>query len=126
VSCDEAGCITQLAGGGLIALSLKPEALADDCERAALVVTTRQAPASCQSTVISGERLRGQAGLALWRIRDGYAVAAIRPKERDRPWAPAAPTLAGDAETDLTAAPRIAVPKPVDATPAEADQQQED
>jgi competence protein ComEC len=126
VSCDEAGCVTQIAGGGFVALSLKPEGLADDCERAALVVTTRQAPASCQSRVISGDRLRGQAGMALWRTRDGYAVAAIRPRERDRPWAPGAVGVAGDAETDVIGAPRPAVPKPVDATPAEADQQQED
>ena len=27
VSCDEAGCVTPLAGGGLVALALKPEAL---------------------------------------------------------------------------------------------------
>jgi competence protein ComEC len=126
VSCDEAGCVTQIAGGGFAAMSLKPEALADDCERAALVVTTRQAPASCHSTVISGAHLRGQAGLALWRARYGYAVVATRPKERDRPWAPAAPVLAGDAATDVTVPPRTATPKPVDATPAEADQQPED
>jgi len=126
VSCDEAGCVTQIASGGFVALSLKPEALADDCERAALVVSTRQAPASCQATVISGERLRAQAGLALWRTRDGYAASAIRPKERDRPWAPASPALAATAETDVTVGPRAAAPKPVDATPAEADQQPED
>jgi len=126
VSCDEAGCVTQVASGGYVALSLKPQALADDCERATLVVTTRQAPASCQSTVISGERLRGQAGLALWRTRDGYVVIAIRPKERDRPWAPAAPAVAGATEANVALAPRTAAPKPVDATPAEADQQEED
>src|SRR3954449_10698507 len=44
VSCDEAGCVAQMGGGGLVALALKPEALGDDCERAALLVTTRQAP----------------------------------------------------------------------------------
>jgi competence protein ComEC len=118
--------VAQMASGGFVALALKPEALADDCERAALVVTARQAPASCPSTVIAGERLRGQAGMAVWRTRDGYAVTAIRPKERDRPWAPAPPVLAGAAETDLTVTPRTAAPKPVDATPAEADQQAED
>jgi competence protein ComEC len=89
-------------------------------------VTARQAPASCPSTVIAGERLRGQAGMAVWRTRDGYAVTAIRPKERDRPWAPAPPVLTGAAETDVTITPRAAAAKPVDATPAEADQQAED
>src|SRR5215210_6629888 len=89
VSCDDAGCVVQMAGGGFVALALKPEALADDCERAALVVTARQAPTSCRSVVVAGEKLRGQGGMALWRARDGYAVAAIRPKAVDRPWSPA-------------------------------------
>src|SRR5665647_682656 len=75
VSCDEAGCVTPLAGGGLVALALRPEALADDCERAALVVTARQAPASCSSAVMSGDRLRGQGATALWRTGSGFAIA---------------------------------------------------
>src|SRR6202035_1983017 len=67
VSCDEAGCVTPMGGGGLLALALRPEALADDCARAALVMTARQAPASCSSAVISGDRLRGQGATALSR-----------------------------------------------------------
>ena len=43
VSCDEAGCVAQLADGALVALALRPEALADDCAQAALVVTARGA-----------------------------------------------------------------------------------
>src|SRR5215212_2585923 len=86
VSCDEAGCVAQMAGGGFVALALKPEALADDCERAALVVTARQAPNSCRSAVVAGDKLGGQGGLALWGARDGFTVAAIRPKAADRPW----------------------------------------
>jgi hypothetical protein len=64
--------------------------------------------------------------MALWRIRDGYAATAIRPKERDRPWAPAAAAVGAPAETDVILAPRASAPKPVDATPAEADQQAEE
>src|SRR3954449_13147991 len=47
VSCDEAGCVAQLRDGGLVALALRPEALADDCTRAAVVVTARQASPDC-------------------------------------------------------------------------------
>ena len=52
VSCDEAGCVTPMAGGGLVALALRPEALSDDCAQAALLVTARQAPAACAASVI--------------------------------------------------------------------------
>jgi competence protein ComEC len=123
VSCDEAGCVAEMARGGFVALALRPEALPDDCERAALVVTTRPAPASCPSPVISGDRLRSQGAMTLRRMAAGFAIDAIRPKGIDRPWSPAYP---GDSETEAALAPRSKVPRGVDATPAEADQQAED
>jgi competence protein ComEC len=123
VSCDEAGCVTPLAGGGLVALAIRPDALADDCERAALVVTARQAPPSCAPAVMSGDRLRGQGATALRRTANGFAVDAVKPRGTARPWSPA---IAGAAENEATLAPRAKAPRAVDATPAEADQQAED
>ena len=123
VSCDEAGCVTQGARGAFVALALRPEALADDCERAALVVTARQAPVDCAASVIDGERLRRQGAMALRRSREGFAVDAVKPRGIDRPWSPA---IAGDGETEAT----ILAPRPasraVDATPSEADLQADD
>jgi len=124
VSCDEAGCVAQMADGAFVALALRPDALSDDCERAALLVTARQAPPSCPSPVISGDRLRRQGAMALRRSRDGFAADAVRPKGTDRPWSPAA---AGDTETETSLAPRpTTVPRAVDATPSEADLQAEE
>src|SRR5882724_1135403 len=65
VSCDQAGCVTPMADGALVALARRLDALADDCEQAALVVTAKQAPLACQASVISGERLRRQGAMAL-------------------------------------------------------------
>jgi competence protein ComEC len=124
VSCDEAGCVVQMTSGAVVALALRPDALAEDCERAALIVTARQAPPACPSPVIDQERLRRQGAMALRRTRGGFAVDAIRPKGIDRPWSPAAP---GDTEAEPTLAPRpAAVPRVVDATPSEADLQAEE
>jgi competence protein ComEC len=110
-----------MAGGGFVALALRPEALADDCERAALLVTARQPPAACAASVIDLERLRRQGAMALRRGRDGFAVEAVKPRGIDRPWSPAA---AGGGETETTIlAPRLAAPRAIDATPAEADVQ---
>src|SRR5258708_19165467 len=89
VSCDEAGCVTQMADGAFVALALRPDALPDDCDRAALVVTARQAPPSCPSPVIDPDRLRSQGPIALRRTRAGFAVEAVRPRGVDRPLAPA-------------------------------------
>jgi competence protein ComEC len=121
VSCDEAGCVTADTGGRLVALSLKPESLADDCAQAAVVVTTHQTPEDCKATVIGQEMLRQQGTLALRKTENGYTVTAIRPRGVDRPWAPAI------ADTGPEAAPlKRTPPRPVDATPAEADIQAED
>lgn len=124
VSCDETGCVTQSAGGAFVALTLRPEALGDDCERASLIVTARAAPAACAASVIDMERLRRQGALALRRSRDGFDIDAVKPKAIDRPWSPA---IAGDDGTDSTIrAPRATAPRAVDATPSEADLQAEE
>jgi competence protein ComEC len=123
VSCDESGCVTAGAGGSFVALTTRPEALADDCERAALIVTTRQAPQDCAASVIDSERLRRHGALMLRRVRDGFAIDAVKPGGIDRPWSPAVP---GEAESE-TMLRTPGAPRPaVDATPAEADIQGDD
>jgi competence protein ComEC len=124
VSCDELGCVMQSAGGGLVAQALRPEALSDDCERAALIVTLRQAPAGCAASVIDAERLRRQGAMALRHGREGLIVDAAKPRGIDRPWSPAA---ADENGTDAAIpAPRVVPPRAVDATPTEADLQAEE
>ncbi|WGR91980.1 ComEC family competence protein [Bradyrhizobium sp. ISRA443] len=124
VSCDENGCVTQGAGGMLVSLAMRPAALADDCERAALIVTARPAPQGCAASVIDAERLRRHGALVLRRTRDGFAVDAVRPGGIDRPWSPAVP---GDTESETALRPPGRAPRPaVDATPAEADLQGDD
>jgi competence protein ComEC len=121
VSCDASGCVAQGAGGALVALALRPEALADDCERAAVVVTTRQPPAGCGAAVISAERLQRQGALALRRSGSGFVIDAVRPRGIDRPWSPA---IAGEADAETSILPpRLPAPRAVDATPSDADLQ---
>jgi len=122
VSCDEAGCVAEMTDGAFVAVALRPEALTDDCRRAALVVTARQASPACAAAVMSENRLRSQGALALRKTPQGFALAADRPKGVDRPWSPA-PVNDAEAEPGLS---RPAPGRPVDATPSEADQQAED
>ncbi|MDO9563539.1 MAG: ComEC/Rec2 family competence protein, partial [Bradyrhizobium sp.] len=121
VSCDQAGCVAPLADGGLVALAQRPDALADDCARAALLVTARPAPADCGAHVVDRERLQRHGALALRRSPGGFTVDAVRPRGVDRPWSPAvADGVEGEAGVRRPAAPRA-----VDATPWEADWQAE-
>jgi competence protein ComEC len=124
VSCDSSGCVSQTASGTLVALALRPEALAEDCERASLIVTSRQAPQGCAASVVNVERLRRQGAMVLRQGRDGYVVDAVKPGGIDRPWSPAS---GGDGEAESTIRIPGSSPRPaVDATPAEADVQSED
>jgi competence protein ComEC len=123
VSCDGTGCVTQTTSGALVALALRPEALADDCARAALIVTARQAPSPCAAPVIEAERMRRQGALALRKTRDGFLVDAVKPGGIDRPWSPA---IGGESEAASTIIAPRASPRAVDATPSEADLQADD
>jgi competence protein ComEC len=125
VSCDDAGCVTQAPGAGFVALAQRAEALADDCDRATLIVTARPPPAGCAASIIGVERLRRHGAMALRRSLDGsFVVDAVKPAGIDRPWSPA---VAGDNEAEPTIpAPRAGPPRAIDATPSEADVQAED
>ena len=123
VSCDEAGCVTPLADGRLVALTLRIDALADDCSRAALVVTARPAPPDCAAMVIDRQRLARQGALALSLRGDGFVVQPVKARGANRPWSPA---TAGEGESELSLMPRSAAPRAKDATPSETDLQAED
>ena len=122
VSCDEVGCVTEMASGAFVSLAQHPEALPDDCERAALIVTAQQPPSDCAAPAISLDRLRRQGTLALRRSRDGFVIDAVRPAGFDRPWSPA---VAGEGETDPDVV-SSRKPRAIDATPSEDDLQSED
>ena len=123
VSCDDAGCVAPMADGSFVTNASRADALADDCERAALVVTAKQAPPTCAAAVIDQGRLRRQGALALWRREKGFVVDAVKPHGSDRPWSPALP---GDAETDSSMLSRPSAPDKQDATPSDSDLQTED
>ena len=123
VSCDAAGCVAQLAGGRYATLALHSEALADDCARAAVIVTARAVPADCAALVIDRDQLQKRGTMALRQARNGFAIDAVRPKGIDRPWAPAG---ADEAAPDISPArPAPTNARPIDATP-DADAATED
>src|SRR5579871_1749568 len=121
VSCDAEGCVAPMADGRFVALSLKPDGLADDCARAALIVTATSAPPGCSATVIELKRLRAQGAMALRATSRGFAIDAVRPRGTSRPWSP----LTGEFEDAAPAAGRTIPAQPTDATPAESDLQSE-
>ena len=123
VSCDAEGCVAPMTDGRLVARSLKPDGLADDCARAALIVTSTPVPPGCGATVIDLKRLRAQGAMALRRTPRGFTVDAVRPRGVSRPWAP----FSGEVEAEAAPTAGATSPaRPIDATPAESDLQAED
>ncbi len=124
ISCDPSGCIGKLGDGRLVAYGLAPDAFAEDCRRAVLIVTTRDPPPDCAAQVVGRAILRQRGALALHRDGSGFAIAAARSPHYDRPWSP---QRVQKAEADSNAAssprpqtvPRDATPQPED---VEADQ----
>jgi competence protein ComEC len=110
-TCDTNGCIARLADGSIVAVVLRPEAFADDCRDAALVVTRFELPERCAAAGID-RRLRATTGsIALRRIDGKWVAETARSPFADRPWyGRAAPA---DAKALERLAPRLpAAPAP--------------
>jgi competence protein ComEC len=89
--CDSIGCIGAMADGRLVSMVLAIEAFEEDCARAALVVSPRQAQAPCKATLIDRPIWLAHGAIALRRVGEGFEMTASRPAGTDRPWAPAPP-----------------------------------
>ena len=122
-ACDGDGCVAKLAGGAAIAVTRGVAGFADDCARAALIVTVRAAPPQCAARVLNrGELRRGGATALTWR--DGVFVAnPARPDAFDRPWARNTEDERAAAAPQATAANsgRETRPRGRDATPPTPD-----
>jgi competence protein ComEC len=117
VTCDAIGCIARLADGAIVAVSLQAEALAEDCRKAALVVTPRKGPGECLATLID-RSAHGAGALALRRVGQRWDMTAALPESSDRPWArgaasarpgageQAATTVSGGTARDATPHPQ--------------------
>jgi len=115
-ACDDTGCVAKLVGGGLVAIGTSPAAFADDCARAALVLTTRRAPPACAATVIDRTIPRQSGALALQRMGNGWEVTATRPRGEARPW-----VIGGTDAGARTVAPKSGAAGQRDATPRAED-----
>jgi competence protein ComEC len=121
IVCDAAGCIARLADGRLVAFALSAEAFAEDCGRAAVVVTPREAPMACPATVIDRRHARASGAIALTQRGEGWIIEAARPQGFDRPWAKGAqaPSEPTTPAPNTRTAPRDATPRAEDLEPGD-------
>ncbi len=117
ITCDAAGCIARLPDGSWVAVARTLEAFDEDCGRAILVVSPRDAPPACAALAIDRKVWQRTGALALHRTGNGFEMVASRPAGYDRPWARA---IAQTDATPATAQPSTTLRTP-DATPAADD-----
>ena len=97
ILCDPLGCIGEVGSeGDKVALIKRPDAFAEDCRLAAIVVARFEAPESCAkgTIVMDSERLKRHGAHALYRNTDDpslpqrFWITTAYP-DIQRPWMPA-------------------------------------
>ncbi len=118
VRCDPDGCIGKLKDGRLTSMALLPGAFAEDCRRAAVVISARQAPGNCAALLIDRPKWRAKGAIALRLVGDRFEETAARPPGYERPWAPAQGASVSTA-TPARPAARDATPRTEDMEPGD-------
>jgi len=85
-ACDSEGCVAKFADGAAIAAARTAAALAEDCSRAVLIVTSRDAPPGCGAVVLDRGGLRAGGAAAVFRDGKTFRVERSYPAGFDRPW----------------------------------------
>ena len=85
--CDSLGCTVELAGGRSIALVRDRRAFAEDCRRAAFVVTRLPAPSTCKPPVLLDRAFFAAHGATAIRLTaGGHEIVTTRRPDETRPW----------------------------------------
>jgi competence protein ComEC len=113
VSCDAIGCVGKLGDGRLVSMVLEIEAFAEDCARAAVVVSAREAPPSaCAATLIDREVWRARGAIALRWTGNRFEQTVTHPADHERPWTRVAASPASSRHTQTPPASNDATPRP--------------
>jgi competence protein ComEC len=82
--CDSLGC-TVMAQAGLVVLSRRPEGLAEDCARAAILISVAQVNCTGPRLILDGARAAREQGYAL-HFAPELRVESVREWRGERPW----------------------------------------
>ena len=87
--CDRLACIAPLPDGRILSLIHDRQAFAEDCKRAAIIVTSEYVPAYCEPRlIISRRNLAVSGAIAITLDGDRIALRTARSPTEDRPWSP--------------------------------------
>jgi competence protein ComEC len=85
--CDQVGCVVEFAGGRAAALVSDRRAFAEDCRRAALIISRLPAPATCKPPLLLDRTFLAAHGATAIRVTPaGAEIVTSRTADRSRPW----------------------------------------
>ncbi|SFG53800.1 ComEC/Rec2 family competence protein [Methylobacterium gossipiicola] len=93
--CDRLGCTARLPNGGVLALVLDKRALTEDCARADLIITRREAPPGCAAKLVLDRQFLAVRGATTIRfpVVGDPIVRTARDLGETVPWRPVAPMI---------------------------------
>jgi competence protein ComEC len=86
VRCDAIGCAATLNDGRPVTMALATEAFAEDCTRAAVVISPHEAYRSCGATLIDRKIWRARGATTLRWTGERFETVYAHPPGYDRPW----------------------------------------
>jgi len=120
--CDRLGCTARLPDGRAVALVRDRRAFAEDCARAAILITGLTAPPTCTGPLVIDRRvLAARGAVALRADGQGFIARYARADGRAVPWQPRAAPGPGQPQPIIAASEGAHAPEDGAATPPEAD-----
>ena len=117
--CDRLACIASLPDGRTLSLIHDRQAFAEDCKRAAIIVTSEYVPAYCEARlIVSRKNLVAAGAIAIKLDGDRITLRTARSSTEDRPWSP----LKARASQDWPGERRVLAPAPEQRTEPPADE----
>jgi competence protein ComEC len=116
VACDAVGCIGNLGDNRLISMAMGIEAFAEDCARAAVVISDRERPAQCNAMLVDRAVWQSFGAVALRWTGDRFTQTVALPPSQNRPWTHRARPISEKADPPRRQSPREAEPHQDDLT----------
>lgn len=84
--CDSAGCVARLTDGSIVAVASRPDALADDCALANVVISSFDIPRACKAPGVDRKMMETTGAISLRRVDHEWKIETVRSPYADRPW----------------------------------------
>ncbi|MDJ1156784.1 ComEC/Rec2 family competence protein [Chelatococcus sp. SYSU_G07232] len=111
--CDPWGCVAPLPGGRYLAVIRDKRAFAEDCRRAAIVISSLKAPETCKAELVLDRSRLAATGAVHLVSEDGrFRLVRARQENGERPWLRRLATPPARAQRAQGSPSQLSIPDP--------------